>query len=164
MLGRNKNDVPGATVFEAYMAKLTYDPQAGALIIKKALRGQVVIPVAQIARVDTGNAGVGMKFGAFRTAAGQVNTNQQTRIGLGEYKDADNDPMAVTFLATKLNDFNAFTAFLQSEARRGPVAEPMQTEAPKSTPIPQADLGVQLANLADLHSRGILSAEEFASA
>lgn len=86
------------------------------VIVRKRLRGESRIPLASIASVEIGPAGVGMRFVRFATAA----SAQMRRPALGSHTEAASDPNALTFRSGRSAEFGAFAQAV--EAARAAVA------------------------------------------
>lgn len=90
-------------VLKGYLGSVEFD--GSTVTIRKKLRGQVRIPIGQIAGVVIVPAGIGMGGIRFDAAGG---TTQRRVAPIGSHKDLASDPQALTFRSSRRAEFEEF--------------------------------------------------------
>lgn len=136
-------------VLKGYLGSVEFD--GATVTIRKKMRGQVRIPIGQIAAVVIVPAGIGMGGIRFDVAGG---TTQRRVAAVGSHKDIASDPQALTFLVSRRAEFEKFASRVEdaiSAARERPVNMPNDpqsagTEEPAPIP-PHMQLGAAMAKV-----------------
>ena len=99
-----------STTVRGYHGSITFDGRTVA--ITKRMRGETRIPVARIAEIEMGRAGIGMSYIRFATAG----TGYGSKAGrsLKSHRDVAGDPEVLTFRRKRQDEFAALRAEIEA--------------------------------------------------
>ncbi len=119
-------------LLKGHMGSVEFD--GNTVSIHKSMRGQVRIPLDQIAGIALVPAGIGMSGIRFDTSGG---TTQRRIERFGSHGDIASDPQALTFHSGRKAEFAQFAAHVEAaiSAQRSPYSRP---PAPQYHDAPEA--------------------------